>query len=263
LTIHLVVPCGHWTRPMAEVRQGGASEAAAAQAPPAAAAGDPPPTAATSAVTPYGVPVGVAPAAGQAGAPLPGAPAAGGAPPPTVWQGPYLDQASGRYYYHNPYTQQSSWAQAHPDPAAMAAYGMADPNVAAAYGMPAMMPVPGYHMMPMPYGYPYMAGALTAAYSGAVGGATPEPSKDGAGGGDGRSECGDFKRGKCDRGDSCRYEHVKPSQECRDFRSGRCARGANCKFLHDGDLAHIVEKKLERDGGNDGDEKQRKRSRSR
>merc|ERR1719277_525547 len=49
-------------------------------------------------------------------------------------------------------------------------------------------------------------------------------------------ECGDFKRGKCDRGDACRYAHVKPTQECRDYKAGKCQRGANCKFLHVGDI---------------------------
>merc|ERR1719373_1349896 len=108
----------------------------------------------------------------------------------------------------------------------------------AAYGMPA-----GYPMMPMPYGYPYMApGAMAAAYGGSpvAGGALPAAS----GGRDldlGKSqECGDFKRGKCDRGDSCRYIHVKPTQECRDYRAGRCTRGATCKFLHDNEVAHKV-----------------------
>mmetsp|Transcript_100778 Transcript_100778/g.291406 ORF Transcript_100778/g.291406 Transcript_100778/m.291406 type:complete len:94 (-) Transcript_100778:92-373(-) len=75
---------------------------------------------------------------------------------------------------------------------------------------------------------------MTAAYSGAPGG--------GASGGGARDprdeECGDFKRGKCDRGDSCRYVHRKPTEECRDFRAGRCTRGANCKFMHGGQEAY-------------------------
>merc|ERR1719373_348538 len=93
--------------------------------------------------------------------------------------------------------------------------------------------------MPMPYGYPYMApGAMTAAYGGtAAGGALPTAS---AGTGGGRDECGDFKRGKCDRGDTCRFVHVKPTQECRDYRAGRCTRGSTCKFLHDNEVAFKV-----------------------
>lgn len=185
------------------------------------------------------------------------------APPPTAWQGPYLDATSGRYYYHNPWTQQSSWAQA---PAAPPPEGAAGAIPAAAYGMPAMpmgvpgMPPAGYPMMPMPYGYPYMAPGMQAAYAGAYGAPAPGqsqppiggPTGGGSTGGslgrdDGREECGDFKRGKCDRGDTCRYVHVKPTQECRDFRAGRCTRGANCKFLHDGDVvAHTRERSRSR-----------------
>lgn len=180
------------------------------------------------------------------------------APQHTAWQGPYLDATSGRYYYHNPWTRESSWAQA-PAAAPLLDGTLNGMHPATPYGMPAMpMGMPGMHpagypLMPLPYGYPYMPGTMAAAYGGAYGGpmagALPLPmgggpssrtatSGDGAERGDGRDECGDFKRGKCDRGDSCRYAHVKPNQECRDFRAGRCTRGATCKFLHGGDVAN-------------------------
>mmetsp|Transcript_17790 Transcript_17790/g.45037 ORF Transcript_17790/g.45037 Transcript_17790/m.45037 type:complete len:233 (+) Transcript_17790:49-747(+) len=194
-----------------------------------------------SMVIPYGAPMpGAVPGAVPAGAPPPGV--LPQAAPPTQWQGPYLDATSGRYYYYNPWTQQSSWAQAMASPGDPAALASGMPQQPAA--MPAMpsaipgMPA-GYPMMPMPYGYPYMApGAMTAAYGGApAGGALPASS---AGTTGGRDECGDYKRGKCDRGDTCRFAHVKPTQECRDYRAGRCTRGSNCKFLHDNEVAHKV-----------------------
>lgn len=210
-----------------------------------------------------------------------GAPAAGAAPPPAQWQGPYLDANTGRYYYYNPLTQQSSWAQA----PALAPCG--DPaQQPMAYGMPGMMP--GYPAMPMPFGYHY--GAMTAAYGGCHFPGGPLPGADqggrrdegkpecgdwkrgrcdrgdscrfahvgagggsGGGGGGGGDECGDFKRGKCNRGDACRFAHVKPTQPCRDFEQGKCTRGDTCKFVHN--TCKIV-----RDGS---DGRSRSRSRSR
>lgn len=166
---------------------------------------------------------------------MPGAEAVAGASP-VQWQGPYLDAATGRYYYYNPWTQQSSWASTPgaPDAATAAAAALGVGGVAGA--MQAAVPVQAMHglqMMPM-YGYlPQMAAAyagagLTGALSG--GGGASLMKSDG--------ECGDFKRGKCDRGDTCKYLHVKPTQECRDFKAGRCSRGATCKFLHDNEVAH-------------------------
>merc|ERR1740120_494666 len=120
-------------------------------------------------------------------------------------------------------------------------------------GMPGMAPA-GYPMMQlpgMPYGYPYMAPGLGAyAAYGALPTAAPllgsATGASNAENSDGREECGDFKRGKCDRGDSCRYIHVKPSQECRDFKAGRCTRGANCKFLHAGDIPQAADRQRSR-----------------
>jgi hypothetical protein len=49
-------------------------------------------------------------------------------------------------------------------------------------------------------------------------------------------ECGDFKRGKCDR-ETCRFVHnindnaVRGAAVCGDFKRGKCFREA-CKYLH-------------------------------
>eukprot|EP00812_Abedinium_dasypus_P014014 NODE_7528_length_435_cov_153.394737.p2 GENE.NODE_7528_length_435_cov_153.394737~~NODE_7528_length_435_cov_153.394737.p2 ORF type:complete len:67 (+),score=10.57 NODE_7528_length_435_cov_153.394737:3-203(+) len=49
--------------------------------------------------------------------------------------------------------------------------------------------------------------------------------------------CGDFQRGRCHRGVSCRYAHVAPTDECQEFRRGTCTHGETCKFLHNGSMA--------------------------
>uniref|UniRef100_A0A7S2IFD3 C3H1-type domain-containing protein n=1 Tax=Zooxanthella nutricula TaxID=1333877 RepID=A0A7S2IFD3_9DINO len=117
-----------------------------------------------------------------------------------AWQGPYLDAATGRYYYFDPVSQQSAWAQTPAMGGAMGACGgCGGCGVSAAYSSASL----------------------------------------GGGGRDGREECGDWKRGLCDRGDTCKYVHVGPAQErrigkeeCRDFRAGRCTRGEGCRFSH-------------------------------
>lgn len=150
--------------------------------------------------------------AGFSTAGLPSLPTAGG-----TMSGPYLDATSGRYYYFDPVTQQSTWAT---DPAALAA-AAANPATASLLS--------SYAMMPQLAAYYAMMGQSL----GGVGLTTAT-----AGTGDSQNECGDFKRGKCDRGDTCKYVHVRPSQECRDYKQGRCTRGGQCKFLHNGEVAH-------------------------
>eukprot|EP00392_Amoebophrya_sp_AT5.2_P005786 g5796.t1 len=82
----------------------------------------------------------------------------------------------------------------------------------------------------------------------------------------GVEKCGEFKAGRCDRGENCKFSHDlgsvldggrrgmnKPvdtarmnrapilsrgnmpsgAEVCMDFKRGRCDRGANCKFFHD------------------------------
>mmetsp|Transcript_73995 Transcript_73995/g.154268 ORF Transcript_73995/g.154268 Transcript_73995/m.154268 type:complete len:146 (+) Transcript_73995:538-975(+) len=103
----------------------------------------------------------------------------------------------------------------------------------------------GYHMNMMQYGYAGMptqahGGMLSSPYGGSNGAAMSMPSRDSDRLAPGEQECGDFKRGKCDRGDACKYAHVRPSQECRDFKAGRCTRGATCKFLHGSEVAYRV-----------------------
>jgi hypothetical protein len=47
-------------------------------------------------------------------------------------------------------------------------------------------------------------------------------------------------RGKCDRGDGCRFSHVtnfedtneRSERPCYDFRNGKCSRGDGCRFSH-------------------------------
>eukprot|EP00928_Gymnodinium_smaydae_P008703 TRINITY_DN13183_c0_g1_i1.p1 TRINITY_DN13183_c0_g1~~TRINITY_DN13183_c0_g1_i1.p1 ORF type:complete len:311 (-),score=61.77 TRINITY_DN13183_c0_g1_i1:76-1008(-) len=57
-------------------------------------------------------------------------------------------------------------------------------------------------------------------------------------------ECGDWKRGKCYRGASCRYIHdgartlarrspVTADGICADFKAGTCYRNASCKYSHE------------------------------
>jgi U4/U6.U5 tri-snRNP-associated protein 3 len=73
--------------------------------------------------------------------------------------------------------------------------------------------------------------------------------------------CFDFQKGRCDRGSSCRFDHVEGSGSkrefsrdgdrdryrdsrsygdsrsniCYDFQKGRCDRGSSCRFSHDGE----------------------------
>ena len=56
------------------------------------------------------------------------------------------------------------------------------------------------------------------------------------------SPCNDFKQGKCERGDKCRFSHeavapkakkaVKAAGDCHAFQAGNCQRGEACKFAH-------------------------------
>eukprot|EP00811_Abedinium_folium_P001438 NODE_11314_length_1295_cov_2.784247.p1 GENE.NODE_11314_length_1295_cov_2.784247~~NODE_11314_length_1295_cov_2.784247.p1 ORF type:complete len:265 (+),score=31.16 NODE_11314_length_1295_cov_2.784247:83-877(+) len=133
-------------------------------------------------------------------------------------QGPYLDPASGRYYYCNMVTMTSEWAPEQP------------PGGGA---MPFVGQVPQYYPgYPMVPGYP---GCGLPGY-----GQTASPA-------DTRPACGDFKRGLCSRGAACRYAHVGDGgilgglvaqargfgrEECADFKRGTCYRGASCKYAH-------------------------------
>eukprot|EP00397_Hematodinium_sp_SG-2012_P024534 GEMP01025557.1.p1 GENE.GEMP01025557.1~~GEMP01025557.1.p1 ORF type:complete len:352 (+),score=70.26 GEMP01025557.1:68-1123(+) len=47
--------------------------------------------------------------------------------------------------------------------------------------------------------------------------------------------CNDFKHGRCDRGDECKFLHsLEPEgpPTCYDFSIGQCTRGDDCKFAH-------------------------------
>jgi len=47
-----------------------------------------------------------------------------------------------------------------------------------------------------------------------------------------REVCREFTRGACSRGDTCKYEHPMPEM-CHDFARGLCNRGDNCKYSHE------------------------------
>jgi len=136
------------------------------------------------------------------------------------WQGPYLDGATGRYYYYNLWTRQSDWA----GPSSMPAMYPAHYAMAGGY--------PIYHTLPI---VPVPQDPL-AAYSLAASTAYGTTGYDPLGQAmDRREQCSDFKRGKCDRGAACKYAHIKPTEECGDFKRGRCTRGSTCKYLHIGE----------------------------
>ena len=45
--------------------------------------------------------------------------------------------------------------------------------------------------------------------------------------------CREFRRGRCVRGDQCRFKHVKLNVVCLDFkRYGYCARKDRCRYMH-------------------------------
>jgi hypothetical protein len=57
----------------------------------------------------------------------------------------------------------------------------------------------------------------------------------GEGPGADKSVCFDFQKGKCQRGEKCKFAHVlssKPPSPCFDFQKGKCARGEKCRFAH-------------------------------
>jgi len=71
--------------------------------------------------------------------------------------------------------------------------------------------------------------------------ASPGPAFDlpGAASSQERILCRDFQKGKCTRGENCRFSHEAPPQQpakemeiCRDHLKGQCTRGDSCKFLH-------------------------------
>ena len=59
-----------------------------------------------------------------------------------------------------------------------------------------------------------------------------------------KNVCFDFRRGKCDRGSSCRFDHEKEAkgnyrkQPCFQFARGECKKN-NCGFSHDQPQAHM------------------------
>jgi hypothetical protein len=45
--------------------------------------------------------------------------------------------------------------------------------------------------------------------------------------------CGDFLKGRCTRGETCRFSHDKgQGPPCRDFLKGLCTRGDQCRYSH-------------------------------
>eukprot|EP00927_Polykrikos_kofoidii_P077595 TRINITY_DN74530_c0_g1_i1.p1 TRINITY_DN74530_c0_g1~~TRINITY_DN74530_c0_g1_i1.p1 ORF type:complete len:237 (-),score=15.71 TRINITY_DN74530_c0_g1_i1:170-808(-) len=154
------------------------------------------------------------------------------------WQGPYFDAACGRYYYFDPFSQRSEWAQM----PAVPQYGAGPPAPGQYPGIPfgATPPTaayaaayPGAYYAAAPFFGPAIPPHTSSVTGSTSAGATTRPPDIAP---DGRQECADFKRGKCDRGASCKYAHVDPKEDCQDFKRGRCTRGATCKFKHVGEV---------------------------
>lgn len=151
-------------------------------------------------------------------------------------QGPYLDPNSGRYYYCNMQTMRSEWAPEQPAPLPGQAPGQ----------MPQYAAYPGYPGYPAYYPGAYPAAAYVPQPQPAVAAGTAAATSPT----DGREICGDFKRGMCTRGDTCKYSHnvaggtsatgaVQQQQpggfgreECADYKRGLCNRGATCRYVH-------------------------------
>mmetsp|Transcript_13777 Transcript_13777/g.16125 ORF Transcript_13777/g.16125 Transcript_13777/m.16125 type:complete len:184 (-) Transcript_13777:1406-1957(-) len=52
--------------------------------------------------------------------------------------------------------------------------------------------------------------------------------------GNARRPCAKFLRGKCDKGSSCKYAHMKiPEGYCIKYQLGKCHRGRACKWKHE------------------------------
>eukprot|EP00747_Dinoflagellata_sp_TGD_P028196 gnl/TRDRNA2_/TRDRNA2_133095_c0_seq2.p1 gnl/TRDRNA2_/TRDRNA2_133095_c0~~gnl/TRDRNA2_/TRDRNA2_133095_c0_seq2.p1 ORF type:complete len:274 (+),score=35.53 gnl/TRDRNA2_/TRDRNA2_133095_c0_seq2:94-822(+) len=201
------------------------------------------------------------------------APAASTAP---HLQGPYLDPATGRYYYCNMQTMQSEWAPEQPAVTAQLqmALQMQMPMQYAAHPVGSQQAA-----LVTQYGsaanaaYAQAAGLLQAyaaatpgAYAAVMPGAVPGGGRNR--GPDGREQCGDFRRGLCSRGASCKYSHLdaagNPLQQpanaigretCADFKRGTCTRGASCKYVHagvDGANGSAATGKKNDDGSNPG-----------
>merc|ERR1740129_893548 len=151
-------------------------------------------------------------------------------------QGPYLDPNGGRYYYCNMQTMRSEWAPEQPAPLPGQAPGQ----------MPQYAAYPGYPGYPAYYPGAYPAAAYVPQPQPAVAAGTAAATSPT----DGREICGDFKRGMCTRGDTCKYSHnvaggtsatgaVQQQQpggfgreECADYKRGLCNRGATCRYVH-------------------------------
>uniref|UniRef100_A0A7S3PP37 Cleavage and polyadenylation specificity factor subunit 4 n=1 Tax=Aplanochytrium stocchinoi TaxID=215587 RepID=A0A7S3PP37_9STRA len=49
-----------------------------------------------------------------------------------------------------------------------------------------------------------------------------------------RRPCAKFLKGKCDKGESCQYAHVRiPEGYCFKYQQGKCHRGRACKWKHE------------------------------
>ena len=144
--------------------------------------------------------------------------------PPPPWQS-VIDQNSGRPFYHNPTTGETTWTP----PGELGGVTMDGVKE----GDQPKIPQPDPVREPEKYeAWKNLMGHLEA----------------GGGGGKGDGLCGDFQRGVCNRGAMCKFSHgegnptrwgqaqayggVPGDGMCNDFLRGVCTRGDRCKFSH-------------------------------